>query len=94
VKGWAALALDLFKEVGASGLLDIALMAVLLYGALSWLRASRALRVLQGVLVLGAVYVAARLFQLTLTVAALEALFVIVVVSAIVIFRDEVRAFI
>ena len=66
-------------------------MSVLLYGALSWLRASRALRVLQGVLVLGAVYIAARLFQLTLTVAALEALFVVVVVSAIVIFRDEVR---
>lgn len=66
-------------------------MSVLLYGALAWLRASRALRVLQGVLVLGAVYVATRLFQLSLTTAALEALFVVVVVSAIVIFRDEVR---
>jgi len=85
------LALELLNDVGPSGLLDIFIMSVLLYGALSWLRASRALRVLQGVLVLGAVYVAARLFQLNLTVAALEALFVVVVVSAIVIFRDEVR---
>jgi uncharacterized protein (TIGR00159 family) len=78
-------------EVGWSGLADIALMTILCYGALEWLRASRTRRLLPGMLLLAGVYLAARFFELKLAATAIEALFVVVVVAAIVLYGDEIR---
>jgi diadenylate cyclase len=81
----------LLGEVGWAGLADIALMTLLCYGALEWLRASRFRRTLRGSLVLAAVYLAARFFELELAATALEALFVVALVAGIVLYGDEIR---
>jgi len=83
--------LNVAREVGPTGAADVALMALLVYLGLAWLRRSRATKVLQGILLLGLIYLAARLFNLSLTSAVLEAVFAVALVAVIVIFRDELR---
>jgi uncharacterized protein (TIGR00159 family) len=82
------------REVGVDGAVDIALMSALLYAALAWLRSSRIRGLLRGAVVLGGVYLLARLFNLQLTATALESLFVLALVAAVVTYRDEIRRFI
>jgi uncharacterized protein (TIGR00159 family) len=79
------------REVGPSGTLDILLLATAVYLGLAWLRRSRATAAFRGVLVLAAVYLLARQLNLALTAWALEAFFLLLLVAAVVIFRDELR---
>lgn len=83
--------LDLLRQVGVTGAIDIAIVTVIVYGILVWLRRSRTGSVLRGVLIIGGVYLVARQFNLVLTSSALEAFFAILLVAAIVIFRNELR---
>lgn len=83
--------LALWEVVGVTGAVDIALMSVIVYAGLVWLRRSRVSNVIRGALILGAVYLVARQFNLGMTAAVLEAFFVVLLVAAVVIWRDELR---
>ena len=82
---------DLIRAVGAPGLVDIALMAALLYTALSWTRKTRASSALTGIVLLGVLYLVARQFGLVLTATIFEQFFAILLIALIVIFQGELR---
>lgn len=85
--------LELLRQIGVTGALDIALMAALVYALISLLERSRLQVAAVGALLLAAVYLLARLFELTLTASVLEAAFAVLVIGLIVVFRDELRRF-
>ena len=85
--------IDLAKEVGAAGAVDIVLMGALVYAVLVLLRRSHAGAALHGLLLVGGLYLLARQFDLSLTTKVLEAFFAVALIALIVIFRDELRRF-
>jgi len=86
--------LSWLREIGIAGLIDIAIMAVLIYGVLVWMKKTkRAAAVLSGILIVTVFYLAARQFNLFLTVAVLQGFFAIIVVALVVIFQEELRYF-
>jgi uncharacterized protein (TIGR00159 family) len=82
----------LFADVGVSGVVDILLMTLLIYSVLVLLkRTKRAALVLAGILIVALVYLAARQFNLLLTVAVLQGFFAVILVALVVIFQEELR---
>jgi uncharacterized protein (TIGR00159 family) len=70
---------------------DVALLAALIYLALIGLQRVRTGHALRGALVLGAIYLIARQFNLALTSAALEAFLLLLLVALVMIYREELR---
>ncbi len=85
--------LTVLTEVGVSGLLDIAFMALLMYAVLVWFKQTRAAFVLTGIIIVGAVYLLARQFNLVMTTSILQGFFAVILVAVIVIFQEELRRF-
>jgi diadenylate cyclase len=83
----------ILREIGLSGAVDIVVIALLLYAVSVWFRGSRAIIALQGMALLGALYLAALLFGLQLTTVVFEGFFAVLLIAVIVIFRDELRRF-
>jgi len=71
--------------------LDIALVAVLLYALIAWVRDARAHLALFGMGILACVYLVARQLGLALTAAIFQAFVAVFVVMLIVVFQSEVR---
>jgi diadenylate cyclase len=80
-----------FLAPGPKDLIQIALVAVGGYYVLRLLARTRALQMLSGLLVLGALYVLARVFDLALIRYILEQVFKYGVFAAIIIFQPELR---
>ncbi len=72
-------------------LLDIAITALLIYGLLSLIRGTRAVRLVIGVTVLYAIYVAAQILGLTLLQQILQAGAVVGLLALVVVFQPELR---
>lgn len=72
-------------------LLDIALMAVLVYGVLAWLRRTKAQIALVGASALGAAYLLARQAGLVLTAWALQGFVAVAAVLLVVVFQADLR---
>ncbi len=72
-------------------LADIVLVAGLLWGALVWLRRSRALFAFLGLAILGAVYLAARQLGLELTAWIFQGFSAVLLVLIVVVFQEEFR---
>lgn len=71
--------------------LDIILIAVFLYLLLNWLRRSVSNRSLIGLTILIAVYVFARITDMYLTELLIQALFLIIIIGAVVVFQSDIR---
>ena len=83
---------QLMIEVGVSGFVDIAIMALVIYGVLVWLeRTRRAATVLTGILIVAGAYLVAQMFDLRLTVAVLNGFFAVILIALVVIFQEELR---
>lgn len=84
----------LLTEIGLSGLIDITIVALVLYAFLVALkRAKRSGLVLTGIFIVSIIYLAARKFDLVLTVALLQGFFAVILVALVVIFQEELRYF-
>ena len=82
------------SDVGVSGIVDILLMALLIYSLLVLLKKTRrAAFVLTGILILALIYLIARWFNLLLTAAILQGFFAVILVALVVIFQEELRYF-
>lgn len=79
------------KEVGLTGLMDIALMWLLIYTILVWLKRTRVAFVLTGMGMVAGIYLLARQFDLTMTVAVFEKFFAVILIALVVIFQEELR---
>src|SRR3989338_7199729 len=74
-------------------IIDITIVAVLIYSALTWFERTRARLIFIGITILTAIYFLARLFNLYLTTMAFRAFFAIFVIALVVIFQEEIRRF-
>lgn len=82
---------SILQQVRLESVLDIAITAVLIYWLFSLIRGTSAVRLVVGVSVLFAVYVAARFFSLRLLTQILETGAVIGLFALVVIFQPELR---
>jgi len=83
--------LDLLQNVRFADIIDILLVAVMLYGLLVWLRRTASLTVLVGAPIVAAVYIAAQTFQMYLTSMIFHGLFAVVLIGLIILFQDDLR---
>jgi uncharacterized protein (TIGR00159 family) len=82
---------EAIREFGISDALDVAIVAVLIYAGISWLRRSQAALVALGMGLLGLVYLGAQLFELHLTTWVFQGVFAAAALVLVVIFQEELR---
>lgn len=82
-----------FDEIGASTILDIGFMAVLIYTLLIWFRSTRSAFIFSGILIAVLGYLILDLFNLEMTSRVLERFFVVIPIALVVIFQEELRGF-
>ncbi|MGH7860456.1 MAG: diadenylate cyclase, partial [Candidatus Binatia bacterium] len=82
---------SLLLDIGVNDLIDIALVSILLYATLIWLRHTRAAFVGIGILILGGIYVVARALGLQLTAWIFQGFFAIFLIIIVVIFQEELK---
>jgi uncharacterized protein (TIGR00159 family) len=86
--------LNLLKEIGVNGLIDIALMTLGIYVLLVAIkRTRRSGLILTGVLVVTLLYILALKLNLVMTVTLLQGFFTVFVVALVVIFQEDLRYF-
>ncbi len=85
---------SVFKEIGFSGVCDIAIVTLVIYTLLAALkRTRRSGLIITGILIVSAIYLAARKFNLVLTEALLNGFFAVILVALVVIFQEDLRYF-
>ncbi len=86
---------QLLATLRVADLIDVALVAAFLYGLFSWLRRSTSQaasrRLAAVVVILGALYLLASLFELFLVESLLRGLLLVSLVAAVVVFQAEIR---
>jgi diadenylate cyclase len=80
-----------FFHIGLADVVDILVVAVLLYTATAWLRQTRAAFVIRGIFILAAIYNIARYLDLQLTAWLFQGFFAIFLIIIVVIFQEELR---
>ena len=80
-----------FATITVGEVVDIFLVAILIYTAIVWVRHTRAAFVVRGILILGAVYMVVRYLDLQMTAWIFQAFFAVFVVMIVVIFQEELR---
>ncbi len=73
--------------------LDVAIIAAMIFALLMWFKTRASRFVLIGIFLLGVVYLAARFFQLYLTIIVLQGFFAILLFVLVVIFQEDLRGF-
>lgn len=86
-----SLVLDVLGAVRLTDLFDVALVAVLLWVGIAWLRTTRARTALVGLLILGGIYFLARLIGLSLTASILQWFVAASVIVVVVVFQEDIR---
>jgi diadenylate cyclase len=84
---------DILTSLRAKDMVDIAVVAILIYSLLFWFRRTRAAFVLIGMMIIGVLYLLARQFALHLTTAIFQAFFAVILIAIIIIFQEEIRRF-
>ena len=86
-------AVSVIKSIRIQDVLDVAIIAAMIFALLMWFKTRASRYVLVGILLLGGVYLAARFFQLYLTVIVLQGFFAILLFVLVVIFQEDLRGF-
>ena len=80
-----------FPFPALSAILDIALVACLIYGLLVWFKRTQTAFVAIGLVLFGFIYIMARLMGLVMTVWIFKGFFTVFIIAIIVIFQEEIR---
>ena len=81
-------------EIGLAGLVDILVVTLVIYAFLVALkRTRRSGLIFTGVVIVGAIYLAAEKLKLVLTVALLQGFFAVILIALVVIFQEDLRYF-
>ncbi len=80
-----------FSSIRLQDVLDVAIITTMIFALLMWFKTRASRYVLVGVVLLGGVYLAARFFQLYLTVLVLQGFFAILLFVLVVIFQEDLR---
>ena len=86
-------AASVMKSIRIQDILDVAIIAGMIFALLMWFKTRASRFVLIGILLLGGIYLAARFFQLYLTVIVLQGFFAILLFVLVVIFQEDLRGF-
>ena len=86
-------AASVIKSIRIQDIVDMAIIAGMIFALLMWFKTRASRFVLIGILLLGGVYLAARFFQLYLTVIVLQGFFGILLFVLVVIFQEDLRGF-
>jgi len=85
--------LTLIKSIRIQDILDVTIIALMIFALLTWFKTRASRFVLIGITLLGGVYLAARFFQLYLTTIVLQGFFAISIFVLVVIFQEDLRGF-
>jgi uncharacterized protein (TIGR00159 family) len=80
-----------FSNIGIADIIDILVVAVLLYTATAFLKQTRAAFIIRGIFILAAIYILARYLDLQLTAWIFQGFFAIFLIIIVVIFQEELR---
>jgi uncharacterized protein (TIGR00159 family) len=80
-----------FPAITIPEIIDIVVVATLLYTAIVWAQRTRAALVVRGILVFGAIYILARYLDLQMTAWIFQGFFAIFLIIIVVIFQEELR---
>ncbi|MGH7874163.1 MAG: diadenylate cyclase CdaA, partial [Candidatus Binatia bacterium] len=80
-----------FLNIGITDVVDILVVAVLLYTATAWLKDTRAAFIIRGIFILAVIYIIARYLDLQLTAWIFQGFFAIFLIIIVVIFQEELR---
>jgi uncharacterized protein (TIGR00159 family) len=83
--------LNPFVSITFGEFVDIVFVAILLYTAIVWAQRTRAVFVVRGILILGAIFLAARYLDLQMTAWVFQGFFAVLVIVIVVIFQEELR---
>jgi uncharacterized protein (TIGR00159 family) len=83
--------INFLSAITFSEIIDIILVAILLYTGIVWSQRTRAAFVVRGIAILGAIYLVARLLDLQMIAWVLQGFFAIFLVMIVVIFQEELR---
>ena len=89
----ASSAFVMIKSIRIPDILDIIIIALMIFALLTWFKTRASRSVLIGIILLGGVYMAARFFQLYLTTVVLQGFFAILLFVLVVIFQEDLRGF-
>lgn len=85
---------SLLREIGLAGLVDMAIVTLVVYSFVVVVkRTRRSGLIFTGIVIIGAVYLAALKFELKLTAALLQGFFAVILVAFVVIFQEDLRYF-
>jgi uncharacterized protein (TIGR00159 family) len=80
-----------FRNISFADVIDILVVAVLLYTAIVWIKNTRAAFIVRGIFIIAAVYILARYLDLQLTAWIFQGFFAIFLIIIVVIFQEELR---
>jgi diadenylate cyclase len=80
-----------FPAITLPEIMDIIVVAMLLYTAIVWAQRTRAAFVVRGILILGVVYLIARYLELQMTAWIFQGFFAVFLIMIVVIFQEEPR---
>jgi diadenylate cyclase len=83
--------LSFLAAISLSEVIDIILVAIVLYTGIVWAQRTRAAFVVRGIAILGGIYLIARLLDLQMIAWILQGFFAIFLVMIVVIFQEELR---
>jgi diadenylate cyclase len=83
--------LNPFTSITLGEVADIIFVAILLYTAIVWAQRTRAVFVVRGILILGAIFLIARYLDLQMTAWVFQGFFAVLVIVIVVIFQEELR---
>ena len=82
-----------FKSIGIADVVDILVIACLLYVLLLWFKRTKAAFVARGIFIFTVVYVIAQQAGMYLTTWLFQGFFAVLVIALVVIFQEELRSF-
>lgn len=80
-----------FPAITLPEIIDIIVVAMLLYTAIVWAQRTRAAFVVRGILILGVFYLVARYLELQMTAWIFQGFFAVFLIMIVVIFQEELR---
>ncbi len=82
---------SVIKTIGVSDILDVVIVACLIYKVMKWSLDTRAGQLIKGILILAAAYILAAILQLNVLLLIFQKVFEIGLIALVVVFQPEIR---
>lgn len=83
--------ISVIKTIGISDIIDVAIVAFLIYKVMKWSLDTRAGQLIKGILILAAAYILAAILQLNVLLLIFQKVFEIGLIALVVVFQPEIR---